>query len=84
LLNNCAEQLGVGAMYETVSVEQLFEEELEALEEQHQRLIDENTFESRHTAQKIANVIEYFKLRLGVSDETMDEVYGYSKNDTLH
>lgn len=71
-------------MYETVSVEQLFEEELAALEEQHQKLLDENTFESRQTAQKIANVIEYFKLRLGVIEETMDEVYGVSKHNTLH
>ena len=71
-------------MYETVSVEQLFEEELAALEEQHQRLLDENTFESRQTAQKIANVIEYFKLRLGVIEETIDEVYGVSKHNTLH
>ena len=71
-------------MYETVSVEQLFEEELAALEEQHQRLIDENTFDSRHTAQKIANVIQYFQLRLGVLDETMEEVYGVSENNTLH
>jgi len=71
-------------MYETVSVEQLFEEELAALEEQHQRLIDENTFDSRCTAQKIANVIEYFKLRLGVLEETMEEVYGVDENKTLH
>jgi len=71
-------------MYETVSVEQLFEEELAALEQQHQRLIDENTFDSRHTAQKIANVIEYFKLRLGVLEETIEEVYGVNENKTLH
>ena len=71
-------------MYETVSVEQLFEEELAALEEQHQRLIDENTFDSRHTAQKLANVIEYFKLRLGVLEETIEEVYGVNENKTLH
>ena len=71
-------------MYETVSVEQLFEEELAALEEQHQRLLDENTFDSRQTAQKIANVIEYFKLRLGVLDETLDEAYGVGSDKTLH
>ena len=71
-------------MYETVSVEQLFEEELAALEEQHQRLIDENTFDSWHTAQKIANVIEYFKLRLGVLEETLEDVYGVDENKTLH
>lgn len=72
-------------MYETISVEQLFEEELAALEEQHQRLIDQNTFDSRHTAQKIANVIEYFKLRLGVLDETIDDVYGVNQDKgTLH
>ena len=71
-------------MYETVSVAELFEEELAALEEQHQRLIEENSFDSRQTAQKIANVIEYFKLRLGVLDETMEEVYGVDENKTLH
>ena len=71
-------------MYETVSVEELFEEELAALEEQHQKLLDENTFDSRQTAQKIANVIEYFKARLGQSDETMDELYGVPENHTLH
>lgn len=71
-------------MYETVSVEQLFEEELAALEEQHQKLIDENTFDSRRTAEKIANVIQYFQLRLGVLEETMEEVYGVNENNTLH
>ena len=71
-------------MYETVSVAELFEEELAALEEQHQRLIDENSFDSRQTAQKIANVIEYFKVRLGVLDETMEEIYGVPGNKTLH
>ena len=71
-------------MYETVSVEQLFEEELAALEEQHQKLIDENTYTSRQTAEKIANVIEYFKLRLGILEETMEEVYGVNENKTLH
>ena len=71
-------------MYETVSVEQVFEEELAALEEQHQKLIDENTFDSRRTAEKIANVIQYFQLRLGVLDKTMEEVYGVSENNTLH
>ena len=71
-------------MYESISVEQLFEEELAALEDQHQRLIDENTFDSRHTAQKIANVIEYFKLRLGVLDENIDDVYGFNEDKTYH
>ena len=71
-------------MYETVSVAELFEEELAALEEQHQRLIDENSFDSRQTAQKIANVIEYFKVRLGVLEETMEEIYGVPGNKTLH
>jgi hypothetical protein len=74
-------------MYEeTVSVEQLFEEELEALEEQHQRLIDENTFQSRQTAQKIEAVIEYFNLRLDALEYGFEEAYGIgsSKRKTLH
>ena len=70
--------------YETVSVEQLYEEELAALEEQHQKLLDENTFQSRQTAQKIANVIEYFKVRLGIVEETVEEVYGVGGDKTLH
>ena len=47
-------------MYETVTVAELFEEELESLEEQYDTLIEEDTQTSKLTAQKIANVIEYF------------------------
>ena len=71
-------------MYETVSVEELFEEELAALEEQHQKLLEENSVDSKRVAQRIACVIEYFKARLGVIEETMEELYGASSNKTLH
>ena len=69
---------------ETVTIGELFEEELLALEEQHQKLIDENTQDSRLTAQKIANVIEYFKLRLDLLEYDMNDAYGVGSNETLH
>jgi len=71
-------------MYETVTVAQLFEEELEALEEQYDTLIEEDTQTSKLTAQKIANVIEYFKLRLGVLEASLEETYGAAPHRTLH
>lgn len=73
-----------GYTTETVSVQQLFEEELEALQDQHERLIEEDTPESTDCARKIAHVIEYFKLRLGVLEETMEQIYGAPPNRTKH
>ena len=69
-------------MYETVTVAELFEEELAALEEQHELLLEENTFESRTTAKKLSHVIEYFKSRLGIEEEHDD--YVNPGNSTLH
>ena len=69
---------------ETVTVGEIFEEELLALEEQHARLIAENTHDSRLTAQKIANIIEYFKLRLELLDYDINDAYGVGSNETLH
>lgn len=71
-------------MYETISVEQLFEEELEALVAQHEKLIAENTKDSMLIAERILPVIEYFKARLGLLEESVDEMYGVPENHTLH
>lgn len=68
--------------YETVSVAELFEEELVALEEQHEELLEKNTYESRTTAAKISHVIEYFKNRLGIMDE--EDYLANPGNNTLH
>jgi len=69
---------------ETVTVGEIFEEELAALEEQHQKLIDENTHESRLTAKKIEHIMEYFKLRLELLDYDINDAYGAGSNQTLH
>lgn len=71
-------------MYETVTVAELFEEELEALEEQHQKLLEESTETSKETAAKIAHVIEYFKLRLDLLEYSMEDAYGVKISKTLH
>lgn len=69
-------------MYEeTVTVAQLFEEELEALEEQHEMLIERNTHESRLTAIKIEHVMEYLRARL---DSSIEDAYGVTDKKTLH
>jgi len=70
--------------FEELTIEELFEEELQALQEQHARLIEENTLDSRTTAQKIANVIEYFQLRLHLLDYDLNDAYGVDSNETLH
>jgi hypothetical protein len=71
-------------MDETVTVAQLFEEELAALEGQHGKLIEENTHESRLTAKKIEHIIEYFKLRLDLLDYDIETAYGVGTDATLH
>ena len=47
--------------YESITVEQLYQEELDALEEQYSILINEGTASSTTAAQTIATVILYFK-----------------------
>ena len=71
-------------MYETVSVEELFQEELEALQAQHEKLIAEGTREGMLIAERLLPVIEYFKARLGLADESLDELYGVPEDHTLH
>ena len=66
--------------YETITVKQLFEEELEAIKDQHERLIELDTPESREAANSLKHVIRYFKKRL-----ELDELYEErGPNDSLH
>lgn len=69
---------------ESVTVAELYEEELVALEEQRQKLIEENTQESRLTAQKLDHIIEYFQLRLEMLEYGMEDAYGVGAKKTLH
>jgi tRNA(His) 5'-end guanylyltransferase len=72
-------------MYEeSVTVAELFEEELIAIEEQYDKLIEENTMDSRLTAKKLEHIIEYFKLRLQLLDYDMEDAYGVGTKQTLH
>jgi|TARA_B100001094_G_scaffold118529_1_gene114289 hypothetical protein len=71
------------AEYETVSVEQLFQEELDALIEQYEVLVNKGTSTSLLTAERIEHVIEYFEARLGQTTELYFEGRP-TKDDTLH
>jgi len=51
--------------YETVSVAELFQEELDALRDQYDKLIDRGTDTSLTTAENLEHVIRYFEARLG-------------------
>lgn len=69
---------------ETVSVEELFTEELEALEEQYNKLIDLDTAEAQSTANSLIHIITYFRVRLGLTTEDLEDVYGADPSRTIH
>jgi|TARA_B110000211_G_C13583953_1_gene337477 hypothetical protein len=71
------------AEYETVSVYELFQEELDTLQEQYDILIDRNTKTSLLTAESISHVIDYFEARLGQTTELYFQGQP-TKDDTLH
>ena len=72
-------------MYEdVVTVAELFEEELEALVIQHEKLITENTSRSLEVASSLDHVIKYFKVRLGHTEDDLESVYGAGPEETLH
>ena len=75
---------GVAVYEETVTVAELFEEELEALIAQHERLITENTSHSLEVANSLEHVIKYFRVRLGHTDDDLESVYGAGPEETLH
>ena len=69
--------------YETVSVGELFQEELDALREQYDHLIDKGTVTSLQAAENLEHVIRYFEARLGQTTELYVEG-GPGPDDTLH
>jgi len=70
---------------ETVSVGELFEEELDLLIDQHKFLTEKNTEESMMAADSLAHVINYFRIRLGMEgDIELEDIYGAGRNETLH
>lgn len=68
---------------ETVTVEELFKEELEQLEEQHRILEESGSEDSLRTARELESVIRYFQIRLGLLEQGIDEAYA-ATNPTLH
>lgn len=69
--------------YETVSVGELFQEELDALREQYDILIDKGTDSSLEAAENLEHVIRYFESRLGQTTELYFEG-SPGQDDTLH
>ena len=71
----------MNSYYETIPVEQLFQEELDALREQYDILIGKGTDNSLRAAEDLEHVIRYFEARLGQIPE-QERVPG--PDDTLH
>ena len=69
--------------FETITVEQLFQEELDCLKEQYDNLIDKGTTTSLKAAEDLEHVIRYFEARLGNTTELYVEG-GPASDDTLH
>lgn len=69
--------------YETISVEELFQEELDALREQYDVLIGKGTNTSLQAAENLEHVIRYFEARLGQVTELWVEG-GPTEEDTIH
>ena len=69
--------------YETVTVEELFQEELDALREQYDILIGKGTDTSLTAAENLEHVIRYFEARLGQTTELYFEG-SPGPDDTLH
>ena len=69
--------------YETVSVAELFQEELDALRDQYDKLIDRGTDSSLTTAENLEHAIRYFEARLGQTTDLYFEGEP-GPDDTLH
>jgi hypothetical protein len=69
---------------ETVSVEELFEEELQALEVQYTRLSESTELGSQKAAESLLHVIAYFRVRLGYEGDDFETVYGSYPDRTIH
>jgi len=75
--------ISMSVHYETISVEQLFQEELDCLREQYDILIDKGTSTSLRAAEDLEHVIRYFEARL---NQTTELYYAGNPgpDDTLH
>lgn len=69
---------------ETVSVEELFEEELAALETQYTKLRESKESSSQLAAESLLHVIAYFRVRLGYEVDDFETVYGSYPDRTIH
>lgn len=69
---------------ETVSVEELFEEELQALETQYTKLNESKELASQKAAESLLHVIAYFRVRLGYEGDDFETVYGTYPDRTIH
>ena len=69
--------------YETVTVAELFQEELDCLREQYDKLIGNGTDQSLRAAENLEHVIRYFEARLGQTTELYFEG-SPGPDDTLH
>jgi len=67
---------------ETITVQQLFEEELEALRERYDSLIGQGTDANLREAENLEHVIRYFEARLGQTTEVYAD--GPNPDDTVH
>ena len=69
---------------ETVSVEELYQEELDALESQYERLMQLETESSLRAADTLLHVIAYFRVRLGLEEHDLEDVFGADPDRTIH
>ncbi len=69
---------------ETVSVEELYQEELTLLETQYDRLCRLDTESARKAADTLLHVIAYFRVRLGYEEHDLEEVFGPDPDRTIH
>ncbi len=70
---------------ETVSVEELFEEELAALEYHYNKLVKETSDPgATKAAENLLHVIAYFRVRLGQEEEDFESLYGAYPDRTIH
>jgi hypothetical protein len=69
---------------EVVSVEELFQEELEVLEHQYDKLTQVSSEESRIAAETLLHVIAYFRVRLGLEQNDLEELFGADPDRTIH
>jgi len=64
-----------------ITIDELFQEELDVLREQYNRLIGVGSDTALQTAENLEHVIRYFEARIGETTELYIEP---TENDTIH